>query len=71
MDFMAKLRKRKKDTEPKGASEGSESGNSKEKIDITSSDPLLGQSKEKNGLFILHSKPKSEEGLVEYVQRCQ
>jgi hypothetical protein len=65
--FVAKFWKKKKDAEPGGASNGSQSGNSKEKIDVASGDPPLSESKEKNGLFILCSKPESEEGLVEYV----
>jgi hypothetical protein len=65
--FVAKFWKEKKDAEPRGASEGSQSGNSKEKIDAASGNPLLGESKEKNGLFMLCPMPASEEGLVEYV----
>jgi hypothetical protein len=65
--FVAKFWKEKKDAEPGGASEGLQSGNSKEEIDAASGNPLLGESKEKNGLFILCPKPESEEGLVEYV----
>lgn len=65
--FVPKFWKEKKDAEPRAASEGSQSANSKEKIDIISGNPLLGESKEKNGLFMLCSKPENEEGLVEYV----
>jgi len=65
--FVAKFWKEKKDAEPRGAFEGSQSGNSKEKIGAACGNPILGESKEKTGLFILCSKPESEEGLVEYV----
>jgi hypothetical protein len=65
--FVAKFWKEKKDAEPKVASEGSQSACSKERIDAVSGNPLLGESEEKNGLFMLCSKPESEEGLVEYV----
>jgi hypothetical protein len=65
--FVAKFWKETKGAEPRAASEGSQSANTKEKIDNVSGNPLLGESKEKNGLFMLCSKPESEEGLVEYV----
>jgi hypothetical protein len=65
--FVPKFWKGKKDAEPKVASEGLQSANSKEKIDTVPGNPLLSESKEKNGLFMLCSKPESEEGLVEYV----
>jgi hypothetical protein len=45
--------------------EGLQSG-AFEKEDAASGDPLFSESKEKNGLFMLHSKPENEEGLVEY-----
>ena len=64
--FVAKFWKGKKDAEPKVGSEGSQSACSKERIDAVGN-PLLGESKEKNGLFMLCSQPESEEGLVEYV----
>ena len=65
--FVTKFWKEKKDAEPRVAFEGSQSGNSKEKIDAASGNPLLGESTEKTGLFILCPKPESKEGLVEYV----
>ena len=65
--FVAKFWKEKKDAEPRVASEGSQNTNLKRKIDAISGNPPLDESKEKNGLFMLCSKPESEEGLVEYV----
>ena len=65
--FVAKFWKEKKDVQPRVAFKGSQSVNSKEKIDTVSGNPLLGESKEKTGLFILRSKPESKEGLVEYI----
>ena len=63
MKLSSKFWKEKKDAERRGASESLQ----KEKIDAATGNPLLGESKEKNGLFVLCPKPKSEEGLVEYV----
>jgi hypothetical protein len=65
--FVLKFWKEKKDAESRVASEGSQSAHLKEEIDAVSGNSLLGESKEKNGLFMLCSKPESEEGLVEYV----
>ena len=65
--FVPKFWRGKKDAEPRIASEDSQSANSKEKIDDVSGNPLLDESKEKNGLFMLCSKPETEDGLVEYV----
>jgi hypothetical protein len=54
------------DIKSNALTEGSQSGAS-EKEDAASGDPLFSESEEKNGLFMLHSKPENEEGLVEYV----
>jgi hypothetical protein len=64
--FVPEFWKEKKNAKPRIASESSQSANSKEKIDYVSGSPLLGES-EKSGLFMLCSKPESEEGLAECV----
>ena len=64
--FVPEFWKEKKNAKPRIASESSQSANSKEKIDSVSENPLLSES-EKNGLFMLCSKPENEEGLVEYI----
>jgi hypothetical protein len=53
------------DVKPNAHTEGSQS-RAFEEEDAASRDPLFSESKEKNGLFMLHSKPENEESLVEY-----
>jgi hypothetical protein len=65
--YVARFLKKRKDAERGATSEGLQGGTPKEIIDIARGNPLLGESKEKNGLFMLYSKPESEEGLAEYV----